>query len=434
MDLDLFFNAIYKTLLHSLWQGVILTIIAGSIMLFGRNLKSSWRYMALSMSLLLFLGSAIYTFTLELAPSNALQAAGYNTSSTLILESENKNTGHLISTIVDEIHVFYDYYLAHFERALVFFWFVIICIKVVMMLFDLYWIHRLRSTTIDLLDVELKKTLKIICDSLKLNMNISVFESAIAKTPMVIGILKPIILIPIGLITAMTPQQIEVILAHEIAHIKRKDFLINLLQSIVEIIFFFNPFVLWISTLIRNERELCCDDIALKLTGSKIFYANTLVRFKEHEHKVSAYGMPFIGNRKSLLNRVKRILGISKSSLNSFDKFFLGLCLISAIFVTGIITMNSTSENKTNYYFSSFINPQGPEDPERIDSQEIVTQLIDSKLIVNHENFSIKITNFALYINGVRQSNMLHKQILRDYVKDNHKRLHYTYVMKNDEK
>jgi bla regulator protein BlaR1 len=80
---------------------------------------------------------------------------------------------------------------------------------------------------------------------------------------MVIGNLKPVILMPIGLLTALTTEEVEAILMHELAHIKRRDYLVNLLQSLMEIVFFFNPAVLWISQLIKAERENCCDDLAL---------------------------------------------------------------------------------------------------------------------------------------------------------------------------
>jgi len=80
---------------------------------------------------------------------------------------------------------------------------------------------------------------------------------------MVIGLVKPAILVPLGLLSNLPPGQVEAVLLHELAHIRRKDYLVNLLQSFAEAIFFFNPAVLWISSLIREERENCCYDIAI---------------------------------------------------------------------------------------------------------------------------------------------------------------------------
>lgn len=425
MEMDTLLNAIYKTLLHSMWQGVLLAVIGGAIMVLAQKLKSSIKYLLLTFSLVLFLLVVVYTFKLELNSTSGFVKDNQVTSSSYLLETENVEEEGLIFSIIDKIHAFYDYYLAHYDRAFVFFWFLIICFKIVMMFFDVRNVYKLKNTKRLPVTDELQRIFKSICYKMNLKKSISVFESAIAKTPMVIGAIKPVVLIPMGLLTSMTPEQVEAILAHELAHIKRKDFLVNLIQSGMEIIFFFNPFVLWISSLIRKERELCCDDIAIELTGDKMLYANTLVKCKEHSSLV--YSMNFVGNRKLLLNRVKRVLGLSKSSLSTFDRFFLGLCFISIVITTAIFTTNSTTTNESNhYFFSSFNASQESKVPNRVNAEEIIKQLIADKIISNPENFSFKITNFALYVNGTRQSKALHKQILVDFVKNYERRLHFT--------
>ena len=228
-----------------------------------------------------------------------------------------------------------------------------------------------------------------------------------------------------GLLNSIAPEQVEAILAHELAHIKRKDFVVNLIQSAMEIIFFFNPFVLWISSLIRKEREVCCDDMAIELTGDKMLYVNTLVKCKEFGSPT--YSMNFVGNRKPLLNRVKRILGLSKSSLSSIDRFFVGLCFIALILTTVSLTTDTRVAKGSGYYlFSSFSDNQASKIPNRVDAEKIIKQLIDDRIISNPENFSFKVTNFALYVNGNRQSKALHRQILADFVKDYERRLHFT--------
>ncbi len=86
--------------------------------------------------------------------------------------------------------------------------------------------------------------------------------STTAKVPMVIGWLKPVVLIPAGLVTGLTSAQLEAILAHELTHIRRHDYLINLVQNVLETVFFYHPAVAWVSSRIRIEREHCCDDAA----------------------------------------------------------------------------------------------------------------------------------------------------------------------------
>ena len=101
--------------------------------------------------------------------------------------------------------------------------------------------------------------------------------------PVVIGHLKPVILIPLGCLAGLPADQVEAILLHELAHIRRSDYFVNFLQNITESIFFFNPGLLWISSLIKEERENCCDDIALEQTKNKRGLVQALISFKEQE-------------------------------------------------------------------------------------------------------------------------------------------------------
>ena len=94
--------------------------------------------------------------------------------------------------------------------------------------------------------------------------------------PMTIGYLKPMILLPLGLATNLTPLQIEAIIAHELAHIKRADYVMNFLYSFIEIVFYYHPAIWWVSTQMQHEREANCDDLAIALTGEKNNNLSTL--------------------------------------------------------------------------------------------------------------------------------------------------------------
>jgi bla regulator protein BlaR1 len=115
---------------------------------------------------------------------------------------------------------------------------------------------------------------------------------------------------------------------HELAHIKRRDYLVNLLQSLMEIVFFFNPAVLWVSQLIKAERENCCDDLALAQSSDKVSYVRALLSCEEYQQSVPAYAMAFPGGKGSLFDRVKRIAGNRNHSLNLFEKTVLAICLV----------------------------------------------------------------------------------------------------------
>jgi beta-lactamase regulating signal transducer with metallopeptidase domain len=130
--------------------------------------------------------------------------------------------------------------------------------------------------------------------------------SSLAQTPMAVGHLRPVILVPLGALTGMPSDQLEALLAHELAHIFRHDYLANLLQSVVEALLFYHPAVWWISSQIHAERELCCDDIAIAVTGDPVLYARALADLEgfrpAHAHTALA------ATDGNLLVRIRRLI------------------------------------------------------------------------------------------------------------------------------
>jgi len=128
-------------------------------------------------------------------------------------------------------------------------------------------------------------------------------------TPMLVGWLKPVILLPAAVVLGFPRQQIELILAHELGHLRRRDHLVNLVQTVIETVLFYHPVVHWISREVRNERELCCDHLVLRtMRGEPREYARTLAALEEL--RVEA---PFVvaANGGELLERVRRIVGVA---------------------------------------------------------------------------------------------------------------------------
>jgi hypothetical protein len=180
-----------------------------------------------------------------------------------------------------------------------------------------------------------KQRITELAKTLRLQRPVVLLESAIIKVPMVVGLIKPVILIPVGLLSNFPPAQIEAALLHELAHIRRNDYLVNLLQSFTEIIFFFNPSVHWLSSLIREERENCCDDIAIGCIKNKKQFIHALVAFQEYIMLESnkSIAIAFAGQKKYLLNRVRRIIYNENKKLNAMEKGIL----IFSIVVTSLI-------------------------------------------------------------------------------------------------
>ncbi|MBM3724883.1 MAG: GWxTD domain-containing protein [Acidobacteria bacterium] len=116
-----------------------------------------------------------------------------------------------------------------------------------------------------------KQTLAELAARMRVSRPVQLLESSLAAAPVVIGYLRPAILVPAGLLAGLPPDQVEAILLHELAHSRRHDYLINLLQAVVEALFFYHPAVWWISGFVRAEREHCCDDLAVAATGRGVY-------------------------------------------------------------------------------------------------------------------------------------------------------------------
>lgn len=139
--------------------------------------------------------------------------------------------------------------------------------------------------------------------------------------PAVVGLLKPVILLPFSMTAGLSLEQLEAVIAHELAHLRRYDHLINVLQRIVESIFFFHPAVWWLSNRIRLEREHCADDLAIGSSLSPLLYAGSLLRVAELSHAARfgggtlAVSLLITGRPSTLQQRVARLLGSQSETM-----------------------------------------------------------------------------------------------------------------------
>lgn len=153
---------------------------------------------------------------------------------------------------------------------------------------------------------------------------IAVVESPWIDVPAVIGWLRPTILLPIGALTGLSAQQLEALLSHELAHVRRHDYLVNALQHVVETLFFFHPSVWWLSGQIRVEREHCCDDVAVRTTGSAVEYARALATLEESRLEMP---LALAASDGSLLARIRRIVGPAGRD-NRVPSFPIAACVV----------------------------------------------------------------------------------------------------------
>lgn len=150
---------------------------------------------------------------------------------------------------------------------------------------------------------------------LSLPSNLRIALSERVDVPAVVGFLRPVILVPASAVTGLSCAQLESVLAHELAHIRRHDYLINVAQSAIETLFFFHPAVWWVSGQVRLEREHCCDDLAVQTCGDTTEYLRALALLEEMRH--TGTGLLVASTGGSLLSRVRRLAGFNSSEQSS---------------------------------------------------------------------------------------------------------------------
>lgn len=146
------------------------------------------------------------------------------------------------------------------------------------------------------------------CKRLQISRYVKVHFSSLVDVPCMIGYLKPIILLPVSLAANLSVAETEAILLHELAHIKRNDYLVNLLQQIINSLFFFNPFAKMISKLMSTERENCCDDLVVQTTKNPLVYAHALLKLEESRNSTLQLALAATTKKHYLLTRIERIM------------------------------------------------------------------------------------------------------------------------------
>src|SRR5256885_1205164 len=150
---------------------------------------------------------------------------------------------------------------------------------------------------------------------------------AVARAPAVIGWLRPVILLPASALTGLTPLQLDALLAHELAHVRRYDYLVNLIQSVIETLLFYHPAVWWVSARVRDEREHCCDDLAVAVCGDAHFYASALLGMERLRVTIPTLALTAAGG--SLMGRVRRL--VAPPPLEIFPRWTAGVLAASLV-------------------------------------------------------------------------------------------------------
>lgn len=327
-------QAVAISFLHSLWQGIIIAGVAAAIILLARRTSSLFRYTILCILFVLFIFCFGYTFMQQLSGEYNLNTEinpAETGSSALILPhiTENDWAGSISGWCSQNSYLIMGIWLAIF------------IFRTAVMMKSLMLIGRIRRNGGNEVSEFWKLKMYELTRLLKLRVSVSFRQSYVVTQPVIIGFFKPVIFFPVALLNNLSVADAETILLHELAHIKRRDSIVNFLQILFELVFFFNPALLWISAQIRKEREYCCDDIAIDKKGEKSFL-EALVSFYEYQPVSEKYTLAFGGAKSLLRKRVNRIIQPKHvvSKINILVSIF---CILGAIAFISTNTFSRTA-------------------------------------------------------------------------------------------
>ena len=347
------------TLIHFIWQGVAIALLLKLILGQLDGVYSRLRYAASLSAMVLNLAAPIVTFfslyqpqvvSLPIAPlvtatSSVSQLSGAHLQASLFPDSNWLSIialGWMVGVFFLSLHLIKE-------------------------VFNAYMLPR---TLAKHPPHELNSLFQRLVAELKIWQPVRLLLSLSVDVPMVIGWLKPVILLPANMVTGLNDQQLAMLLSHELAHVKRYDYLVNFLQSLVELLLFYHPCVKWVSKQIRSEREYCCDDIAIAHCGDALAYANTLTNAELlRPHNIPQLAMAASGG--DLKKRIFRAVGHQHCSPGSSGQWlaaFSAVVLVSGLLIANEVT-GMTANNETQKVLEELEKPmviiQAPEpDPQ----------------------------------------------------------------------
>ncbi len=293
------------TLIHFLWQGAALGLLAWLALVLLRRASATARY-GMACAFLVLMVAAPVTTAMTLQRQSPVLVSALLGDLNLKLESAAPLPAAAPMPLAQRVK-------ARLEPALPLLlagWGLGVLLLSARFLGSWIRVQRLRRRSASLVPSEWHLVLSRLCRELKLSRTVRLLQSAAVEVPTALGWLRPVILLPACALSGLSPLQLEAILAHELAHIRRGDFLVNLLQSLVEVLLFYHPAIWWLSARIRAERELCCDDVAAELCGDPLILARALTDLEALREPLapSPTHLALAANGGSLMHRVRHLL------------------------------------------------------------------------------------------------------------------------------
>ena len=317
------------TLVHFLWQGsLIAALYAGARKAAKRISSPNTRYLLACAALASMMAAPLVTWNLT-APSDAIADSAYRIRNAPPAPSTTAALSLSVRTAASSL-----------EPARLLPWVVAIWLIGAIA----FWVRlaggwvvaaRMRSMLVRPAPPEWQQLLTGLATRIGLYRPVRLLVSALVQVPTVVGWLRPVVLVPVGALSGLPPEHLEALLVHELAHIRRHDYLVNILQSIAEALLFYHPAIWWVSGHLRSERESCCDDVAVSVTGDVLTYVQALAQWESC--RPALFRSAVAVNGGSLAHRIARLLGQSRPPARTgFGPGVLAVAMLLVIAAFGV--------------------------------------------------------------------------------------------------
>jgi beta-lactamase regulating signal transducer with metallopeptidase domain len=342
------FHALANAIFNTLWQGIIAGIIVyGSLIIIPKekaNIRFWMAYTCLIMLFVLFAGNVIYSLGNAEEVEYIQAVINGGNPSVLIKSSPSANVGFWEASLYRVIYLIEDH-----SQLIALIWAVGVFTGCLRLLLGLRYIDTFQKKHLQypslLWNERFKDILRATASSRKIILRIS----DRLYTPVTFGWLKPIVVLPVNLFVTLSYEQIEFIIIHELAHIKRNDYLLNLIKSVIQNFLFFHPVMWWASVILEKEREKATDDLVLKIKKDPVTYIKTLTAVAESDASVFYAAMALFGHKEDLSSRILRIINHSnfvKIERTARSKSYVVAAILSLFLFLSVIGISIASQKK----------------------------------------------------------------------------------------
>jgi beta-lactamase regulating signal transducer with metallopeptidase domain len=306
-------TALGWTLLHFCWQGTAVAVAYGVVDRMTLRAGSKVRYVVALAALMLMPAIVAGTFAMEMQAGAPARESGQvvQTFSKMKLSAspEILHEIPLASSLVEEPT---SWLTMRAERLLPWvdgLWLAGVLLLAIRSLGGWFQLEHLRRRARGMVPEELERGFRRICQQVRVGRRVVLRVSDDVISPLAMGVWRVTVILPVSAVLGLPKEELEAVMAHELGHIRRLDYLWNLMQMAVETVLFFHPVVWWLSRTVRERREVCCDEIAVRSCAGAEVYARALLRLEEQRTIDLRLAMALTGCGGSLLGRVKKVLG-----------------------------------------------------------------------------------------------------------------------------